>query len=31
MWNSVNAGMVVDITTKLTEADKTGGEAEVMN
>lgn len=29
-WNSVNDGMVVDITKKLMEADKTGGEAEVM-
>lgn len=31
MWNSVNGGMVVDITTKWMEADETGGEAEVMN
>lgn len=31
MWNSINGGMVVDITRKLKEADKIGGEAEVMN
>lgn len=30
-WNSVHGGMIVDITTKLMEAEKTGGEAEVMN
>lgn len=30
-WNSVNGGMVVDITAKRMEADETGGKAEVMN